>query len=195
MSTNEWKIKYFDLKQKFLDATDTAYRLGYEQGAKDTQIEMQAQQMAQQQAQQAAMQDGAVGVDENGNPVDEMGNPVDPNQMSPEMQDQAMQEGGEELPPDVDPEVSQQLDNHINELESLVSKGEKPKVTDLRKVVDGLVSLRKSQKQKWKKNVEKRSSAQKSLVDGILAKWEKESKDVTKDLEDQILKEGLKIED
>lgn len=196
MSTNEWKIKYFDLKQKFLDATDTAYRLGYEQGAKETQMEMQAQQMAEQQAQQAAMQ-GAAGVDQNGNPVDEMGNPIDPNQMPPEMQgqDPAMQEGGEELPPDVDPEVSQQLDDHINELESLVAKGEKPSIKDMRKVVEGLSTLRKSQKQKWKKNVEKRSSAQKSLVDSILAKWDKESKDVTEDLEDQILKEGLKIEE
>lgn len=188
MSTNEWKVKYFDLKQKFMDATDTAYRLGYEQGAKEIQMEMQAQQMAEQQAQQAAMQAGAAGVDEMGNPVDEMGNPIDPNQMSPEGQ-----EG--EIPPDVDPEVSQQLDDHINELESLVAKGEKPSVVDLRKAVQSLSKVRKSQKDQWGKQTKKKTSIQKSFVDNMLAKWEKESKDATADLEEQILKDGLKIED
>ena len=179
-----------DLKQKFMDATDTAYRLGYEQGAKETQMEMQAQQMAEQQAQQAAMQ-GAAGVDEQGNPVDEMGNPIDPNQMPQDGQEQM----GDEMPADVDPEVSAQLDDHINELESLVAKGEKPSIKDMRKVVEGLSTLRKSQKQKLNKKIEKRTSAQKNLVDNILAKWEKDSKDATEDLEKQILKDGLKLED
>jgi hypothetical protein len=187
MSTNEWKIKYMDLKQKFLDATDTAYRLGYEQGAKEMQMDMQAQQ-AQQAMQQAQMaQQSAMGGGQP--PVDEQGNPIPEEEMQPGM------EGGEEMPPEADPEVSQQLDDHINELESLVAKGEKPTIKDMRKVVENLVTLRKSQKQKWQGKIKKEATVQKKFVDGILAKWAEESKDVTEELADQIKKEGLKLED
>jgi hypothetical protein len=56
MHNQDWKLKYQDLKLKFHDAVDTAFRLGFEAGAQNAQVQ-QAQQ-AEAAAQQAAMQPG-----------------------------------------------------------------------------------------------------------------------------------------
>lgn len=194
MSANEWKVKYYELKNKWMDSVDRAYRLGFEQGAKETQMEMQAQQMQQQMEMQAAMQ-----AQQQGAPVDEQGNPIPPEELPPEMQEaMAAEQGGEEgfVPPpeDVDPEKAQELDAYIQELESLVAKGEKPSIKDMRKAVESISEIRKSQKNKWVKKVKKDTSAQKKIVDGILAKWDEESKDLTEELEESIKKQGLEIE-
>ncbi len=53
MKNQDWKLKYQDLKLKFHDAVDTAFRLGYESGAQGAQVQ-QAQQ-AEAAAQQAQM--------------------------------------------------------------------------------------------------------------------------------------------
>jgi uncharacterized coiled-coil protein SlyX len=113
-------------------------------------------------------------------------------EMSPEEM-AAMQ--GEEGMEDMSEEQASELDQRIAELESLVAKGEKPKVTDLRKAVIELSDLRKSQK-KMKSNHKKvTTSSQKNLVDGILKKWEDEAnKDsVVDNLEKIIEQEGIEL--
>jgi gas vesicle protein len=75
----------------------------------------------------------------------------------------------------------------------MVSKGQKPNVTDLRKAVIDIVNIRKSQKAKMKENAPKVLSAQKKLVDNILGKWSKESKSTAEDLEARIKEEGLEL--
>lgn len=205
MAIDEWKVKYQDLKQKFLSATDVAYRLGYEQGSKETQMEMQAQQMQQQMEQQMAMQQQ---MQQGGGmpPVDEQGNPIDPSQMSPEEQQMLaeqqqggmpMEEGdGEGAAPEINPEVSAQLDEKIAELESLVAKGEsRPSVKEIRKTLGEIKDLRKSQHEKAQKKAQKTISAQKAFVDAILSKWSDETKSLTDELEETILKEGIELED
>ena len=91
------------------------------------------------------------------------------------------------------PGQATELDQYINELEELVAKGEKPTVTDLRKTVTALADLRKSQKLKMKENKPAVISAQKSMVDNILKKWESELKLTSENLEERIKKEGLKL--
>lgn len=53
MKNQDYKLKYEDLKLKFMDAVDVSFRLGFEQGAQQAQV-----QQAQQQAQEAQMQQG-----------------------------------------------------------------------------------------------------------------------------------------
>lgn len=195
----DYKAKYKELKAQMLRSTDLAYRLGYEQGTKDAQMEnmqMQMQQQQQMMAQQAAMAQGAQPGQE-GQPMSEEeaamqqegAMPMEGEEEGPEMA-QAPVDEGEEMEPG---QVSE-LDNYINELESLVAKGEKPSVVELRKRVTDLANLRKSQKAKMKANRPQIVSAQKKLVDSILKKWENESKMTAENLENLINTEGLKLE-
>lgn len=61
MKNQDWKLKYADLKLKFHDAVDTAFRLGFEQGANNAQL----QQLQQDQAAAQAGQMGGMGEDPN----------------------------------------------------------------------------------------------------------------------------------
>lgn len=47
MNNQDYKLKYQDLKLKFMDAVDVSFRLGFEQGAQSAQLQ-QVQQAAQQ---------------------------------------------------------------------------------------------------------------------------------------------------
>lgn len=60
MNNQEWKLKYQDLKLKFLDAVDVSFRLGFEQGAQQAQV-----QQAEMATQQAQMTQGQPGQDPN----------------------------------------------------------------------------------------------------------------------------------
>lgn len=194
----DYKQKYLDLRSKFAKSCDRYYRVGFEEGMKEgaqqaQQEAMQQQMMMQQQAQMAEQGvDPETGEPIEGAPPEEMGGGAPPMGMPGEQPPMAPEEMGE-----MSPEEGSELDQHIQELESLVSKGEKPKVTDLRKAVHALTDLRKSQKAKLKSNhKEVVTSKQKQIVDNILKKWEKEaeSDSVTENLEEMISSEGIKLE-
>lgn len=51
MKNQDWKLKYSDLKLKFHDAVDVAFRLGYEAGAQGAQLQQAQQDKAAQDAQ------------------------------------------------------------------------------------------------------------------------------------------------
>lgn len=186
----DYKMKYLDLRAKFMKTADRMYRLGKEDGLKEGQMQAQ-QEQAQMQAQQEAMMNGQPQIDpETGQPI-----PPQEGQMPP-------MEGGEmpqeEMPQEemMGDEQASELDQRIGELESLVAKGEKPKITDLRKVILELSELRKSQN-KLKPNHKKVVvSKQKELVNNVLKKWEEQanSKSVTANLEDIIQAEGIELE-
>jgi hypothetical protein len=193
---SDYKTKYMDIRAKLLSATDTAFRLGYEKGMKDGTQAAQMQAMAQQQQQQAAMmggapgqpgQDPSMGGDPSmqGQDPSQGGMPADPSQMegagAPGDQEMADAGGGSEL------------DQHIDELQSLVSKGEKPTVLSIRKAVEALAGIRKAQKNTWAQKVEKIIPAQKKVVDDILKKWDKQAEKPSEGLEAIIKQHGLKI--
>jgi hypothetical protein len=190
MAKPDYKVKYLDLRAKLLESTDVSYRLGYEDGLKEGQQAAQQQQMEQQmmEQQQAAAMGGAMppGAEGGAPPPPGMEGEMPPEEMGAQMP----QAGGEE---DMGEAEGSELDQHIGELESMVQKGEKPLVSDLRKAVESLSTLRKSQKAKKSQKVQRVVSSQKSLVDNIMKKWENESKNVGENLESIIREHGIKI--
>ncbi|HEY5236489.1 MAG TPA: hypothetical protein VIJ14_09950 [Rhabdochlamydiaceae bacterium] len=70
MRNQDWKLKYNDLKLKFHDAVDVAFRLGYEQGAQGAQL-----QQAQQDQAAAAAQPGMPGEEQPGQDMNSPGSP------------------------------------------------------------------------------------------------------------------------
>lgn len=191
-------MKYLDLRSKFMKTAERFYRLGKEDGLKEGQQQAQQQQMQEQMMaqQQAAAMGGQPQIDpQTGQPIPpEQGGMPGEEEMSPEDM-AAMQEQGM-APEDMDEQQGSELDQKINELQQLVSKGEKPKVTDLRKAVDAITDLRKSQKRLKSNHKEVVVSKQKTLVDNILKKWESDANDksVVDNLEKIIESEGIKIE-
>jgi hypothetical protein len=195
----DYKQKYQEMKSRLIEATDTAYRLGYEEGLKEGQVQamQQQMQMQQQMAQQQAMM-----AQQGGDPNAQQMSPEEQammeqqgggQEMSPE--EQAMMEaqgGGQEMPEEMGQQT--ELDAKLAELESLVEKGEKPKILDLRKTIKEIASIRKSQIEKFNKKAEKTESAQRKVVKNILSKWSQDSKSVTEDLEKILQTEGLKLD-
>lgn len=94
-----------------------------------------------------------------------------------------------------DQEGAQQLDSQIQQLESLVSKGSKPSVVDVRKAVQELSDIRKSQKYKWTQKSQANDNEQQKFINNVIQKWENESKSVTDGLEDVLKEHGFKFED
>jgi hypothetical protein len=187
----DYKQKYQSLRSKFAKETDRYFRTGYEAGMKEGQMQAQQEQMEMQRQQEMMQQ----GIDpETGQPMQggvdpQTGEPIPGGEQAPMEEGQAPMEEG------IDEGQGSELDQHINELESLVSKGSKPKVTDLRKAIDNLTNLRKTQKQLKSNHKEVVVSKQKDFVDGIMKKWEKEANDksVTSNLEEIIASEGIEI--
>ena len=186
-----YKTKYENLKQKYLTDIDAAFRAGFEQGMKQGQMDAQAQQMQQQQQEMAQQQQMAQQM-QGQMPEGQDQQMMEQGQM-PEGQDQQMPDQMQGQMPEEIPQASGELDSKIAELEELLGKGEKPKILDLRKAVQELSSLRKQQLSKMNKTSKKAESAQRSLVKGILNKWQEESKSVTEDLEKLLENEGIKL--
>lgn len=142
---NNYKAKYEEIKAKWMSSVDAAFRLGYEQGAKEAQMNQMMEQQ-QQQAELAAAQVGA--------PQGQPGKDAQPGQEP---------QPGEEQPqePDSQHPDGSELDQHIAQLEGMLGKGE-VSVTDLNKTLNDLKSLQKS----YKGQLELRKSAQ--AVKGII---------------------------
>lgn len=196
----DWKVKYLDIRSKLKEATDVAFRLGYERGMKDGTQAAAMQQMQQQAQMQQAMMQGGGQPGAPGEDPSQGGMPPGGDQgggMPPGMEgggDEAMMDGAapEEMG---DEQGGSELDQHINELQGLVAKGEKPSVLDIRKAVQSLAGIRKNQKNAWAKKTEKVIPAQKKVVDNILKKWEQESKKPSEKIEEIIKEHGLTVED
>ena len=190
----DYKQKYLEMRSKLLESTDVAYRLGFEEGYKLAQQEAQAQMMQQQQEQQAMMaQQEAAMQGQEGEPSPEEMAMMEEQGMMPEQMPEQMPP--EELPPEElqQPQNATELDEHIAELENLVAKGEKPSLINLRNKVEELKTLRKAQKETFKRKQQATTISQKKLVNNILEKWEKEANE--KDELDKLIKEtGLEIE-
>lgn len=106
-----YKQKYQELKMKFMESVDAAFRLGFEQGA----VQAQQDQMMMQQQQQAEAQQNAIG---QGNGAE--GSPAGAEQ-------QANPNGGQigDMEPDSENPAGSELDQHIAKLESML-KAETP---------------------------------------------------------------------
>lgn len=124
MKNQDYKLKYQDLKIKFHDAIDVAFRLGFEQGAQSAQM-----QQAQQQAQEAQMQQ----------------------QQMMQMQRQPGQEQQDPNNPAAPDSSGSEMDQHINTLESMVNQQDpaSSQYADMKKTLDSmksLIEMKKSEK-------------------------------------------------
>ena len=136
----DYKQKFLDLKAKFMSSVDTSYRMGYEQGQKDAQLQnLQQQQQMMAMQRQAQMQS------------QQQGSP----EMTPEEQaDQFMQSQQQE---EMDNGVSE-LESGIEELRDLLGKNEVDKETAshqleaLNKSLTKILEIR--EQQQLKKNMD-----------------------------------------
>lgn len=209
-----YKKKYFELRNRYINDMDMAYRLGMEQGAQQEQMNQMAQQQ-QQQAELQAAQAAGMGA-QPGQPGAEGGEGAPP---APGMEDA----GGSEL------------DQHINQLEGMLkpqgsgaegasgAPGGDPKaMAQMQKALDGIKSFRKSQLQaiEMRKSSEaikgiakalhrpafklsvnathnmndtaKRAvTMQEKVVTDIMSKWENEEKTMGNDITKILGIEGL----
>jgi hypothetical protein len=161
----DYKQKYTELRAKFIESTDVAFRLGYEQGYNEGQNDQM--KMTQQQPQ----------IDPNtGLPIEQPG------------QQEQMDSMGQQQPQIssdmniMDGQQGSELDQHINELESLVAKGEKPTIVSLRNVITKISDLRKSQKD-YVKRAEKSVTWQKNVVNNLIKKMDEEASKLDEGLE------------
>ena len=193
MSQIDYKSKYQELKNKFMNSVDLAFRLGYEAGSKDAQVENM--QMQQIQAAQATAQ--------------------------PQQEGQEEAVPSEEAPASENPQGSE-LDSHIAELEAALGKSEGEVKEQLTKVLIGLKKSQEEKKmeEQLKKSqqaiggiakalhnpVFKLSQAanhnlstaakhslntQEEIVKDIMEKWEKEEAKSAKEIAEIFSIEGI----
>lgn len=134
-----YRAKYMELRAKYLSDVDTAFRLGFESGGQQAQMDQVAQQQAaQQQADQMTAQGGG---DQFGGGQEGGAQPgQDPTQ--PDMGSGA----GQPTQPGVSPDgQGSELDSHIAELESMVSQPGADAGGQIQKSLQKLKAFRKSQ--------------------------------------------------
>ena len=121
MKNQDWKLKYQDLKLKFMDAVDVSFRLGMEQGLQQAQM----QQAQQQQADAQAAQQAAMGQQ-----------PGQPGQEGQDMNSPESPDGSE-------------LDSHIGQLEGMLNKSKQgsPEQGALQKSLDGIRAFQSNLRQ------------------------------------------------
>lgn len=138
MSDINYKMKYQALKSKFMSSVDMAFRLGYEQGAKDMEVQAAAEaQQAQAEADMATEQGGMPG-EEGQAPGQEPDGQAAPGEQVPAEGETAVAPMAESEHPG-----GSELDQHISELEGLLSKGEMTG-EDMKKALHTIKSYRQT---------------------------------------------------
>jgi hypothetical protein len=204
-----YKSKYLELRSKYINDLDTAFRLGVEEGMKSAQ---QQQAMdAQAQTQEAEMaQAQAMGA---GQPGEEDGQPGE--QSSGEQPGESGQPGMESQPeqgqsqPGMEGQPSE-LDQHIGKLEGMLGQNTDPEIQkslneikNLRKAEKFALEMKKSEKaiagiakalhkpgfklnalaqHNLSDSAKKSVSMQHKIVSDIMEKWEKEENNASKDI-------------
>lgn len=205
MGDIDYKSKYQDLKQKFKDAIDISFRLGYEQGSQSAQLDAANQAQQAQQAQQDQMGQRMPGAYQGMPTQDE----------NEETQAPEEQEGSS---PSVSPSESE-LDQHISQLEGMLSKSG---LTDedmscLRKSLDAIklsadirkgniavksiakslngspktFKLGKLASVNMTSEAKQAVSMQHKIVSDIMKSWENEEAGISKGITSILNKEGL----
>lgn len=175
-----YKQKYQELKLKFMNAVDVAFRLGYEQGMNAEKMNSAQEHIdamaeaSRQDAQQPANQ-GSQGSEESKEPSSSESSSVDA-------------QGTE-------------LDQHISELESVLTKAEIDGVAleQMQKTLNLMKSLRPSKNpfmhEKASHNVSENSKAaltmQEKIVKDIMDAWDSEKNNSSKDILKVLSREGL----
>ena len=148
-----WKMKYNELKSKYMNAVDMAFRLGVEEGLKQGQLDSANQQLAQAQSQVQAQ--GAPGADPAGKPnnngasgTPDQGAAAPDKSGAPSVQpppvEGASPAGGAPMKESEHPDGSE-LDQHIATLEGMLKKHETDEGFDASALSAEIGKLRKFQ--------------------------------------------------
>jgi hypothetical protein len=146
-----YKAKYMELRAKYMNAVDVAFRLGFEEGSKQSQIDQANQQMQQAAAAPPGGEggapgaepgkpnnNGAAGTPDQGAAPDKSGAPsVQPTPSEGVAAPAPMKESE-------NPDGSE-LDQYIQKLESMLKKSENP-LEDMQKSLDEIKSIRENMK-------------------------------------------------
>lgn len=143
----DWKSKYKELHSKYMNALDVSFRLGFQEGQRQAEMEMLQQQVADMQQQAAAAEEAAMMGEEGQLPPEEGGMPMEGEEGLP-MEEMA-EEGMEEMPM----EEGDELDQSIDELEGFVKKEK----------FDALKLMKKLHKSEPKSSNEEKSEKQKKI--------------------------------
>lgn len=160
-----WKSKYTELKSKYMESVDMAFRLGFEEGSKSAS---QDQAMMQQQQNAAAMPGGANGgqspdtTQANGpsQPGDETSAPM-PGGATPKEAPQPAVPMAESEHPD-----GSELDQHIAKLESMLKSETPPNPADLILLTEQIRGAQKKMSEKVKFDREMKKSQ--DAIPGII---------------------------
>ena len=158
-----WKMKYTELKSKYMNAVDMAYRLGVEEGLKQGQLDSANQQLAEASAQQQDQAAGGGDPGMGGGAGGQLPGGKQNNNSAPGTPDQGAgndKSGAASVQPTPtggQPAVAPmkesehpegtELDQHIAKLESMIAKSEDLDINDLKGAINDLKSLQKSQKE------------------------------------------------
>lgn len=194
MAEINWKSKYTELKAKYMNAVDAAFRIGMEQGMQQAQMQ-QMQDQAQQQAEAEAAQQG--------------GQPGQPGEEG------APQEGGE-MAQSEHPQGSE-LDQHISQLEGMLGKSELTEqdmaamkkslaslkfAADMKKSDAAVKGIAKALKPAPKMSAQAQHNltptakaavhGQAKIVENIMKAWEEQESDLSNSIINIVAGEGLK---
>lgn len=207
MSANQinYKQKYQELKMKFMESVDAAYRIGFEQGAQQAAMD----QMVMQQQQQAEMEAAAAGggPDFSGNGAE--GSPAGAEQQANPNAGQIESENP----------AGSELDQHIAKLESMLKsdkkedmeaaiaslRGYQAKMTqaiELKKSAQAIPAIAKAlHKPAFKigkqashnmsSNAKAAVTMQHKIVEDIMKSWENEEEKASKEIKSVLNVEGL----
>lgn len=201
----DYKMKYMELRSRFVSSLDVAFRLGYQKGQQDGQM----QQMQQQQAQQMQMQQQMMGQMQQPSALQQDQSSAGLEQSAENFENQAQ---------NLDQNGASEIEQGIQELEELLGKGEidtksaQSLLNLLNKSLSKLnnsTSLAKSEDLKrmnegkeifkqaaigHNKNIQSKSeeahSLQKKIVNDILKKWESEEQEAAGDILNTLKIEG-----
>ena len=191
MKNQDYKLKYNDLKIKFMDAVDLAFRLGFEQGAQNAQV---------QQAQAAAAaQPGQPGQDPNAPPGEDMNSPESPDgsELDSHINTlEGMLAGSKQGSPD-----QAALQKSLNEVKAFqlslktasdLKKSEKA-IAEIGKAVKGTFTISKKAAQNLSQPAQKALNSQEQIIDDLMKSFDEEQKKAVSTIEktlgfEQLLK-------
>lgn len=134
-----YKQKYLDLRSRFIESIDKSYKLGYENGFNEG---INATEVASNML-------------PSGNEVSDANSSTIP-------------QGNDITSSNDIPLEDENLGAYINELETLVSKGERPTLISLRNVVNKISDLKKSYQSKATEEAETNTAWQQRVIDKFI---------------------------
>ena len=188
----DYKVKYEQLRSKYIQSMDEAFRLGYQQGMERGQVDA-AQQQAQQAQEQAQQMQSQLG-QAQGQPGQDQG------ALPPGVGEQPQDGQPQELGPDQveGAQAATELDAKIDELEqAMIGKSEGAELDLLKSLRKSAATLRKSFDASTIKlgtlasanlsaGDKQTLSRQQQIIDSCLQKWEDESRQATSSIAEVV---------